>query len=329
LKKEKIPTAATSISGSNIFSATEMRQEKAELVVLLACPACSSPVIRPYKRGTFSVARLNRDQVKITDSQYGEFWDLSVCRDCGHIFANPFPEPDYLLSLYSLIEDPLYEEEAAGRSKNFLRILSFLERILPNKGRLFDVGAATGILLDLARRRGWQPDGIEPSSWAVKTAAEKYHLHLDQGYFETAPLEENHYSAVTMIDFIEHTPWPYEAVKKAGRILEPSGLLVLVTPDIHSAAARISGPKWWHLRPAHLSFFSRSSLTALLGRAGFSILHERRYAWTFSAHYLVSRKPALRIISENPFLASFLRRIPLKLALGDSFEIYARKVRTV
>jgi SAM-dependent methyltransferase len=328
-QKEKILAAVTSIYSSTILSTAEMRQEEAGLVVLLACPACSSLVIRPYKRGTFSVARLHREQVKITDSQYGEFWDLSVCRDCGHIFANPCPRPDYLLSLYRLIEDPLYEEEAAGRSKNFLRILTFLERILPKKGRIFDVGAATGILLDLARRRGWQPDGIEPSSWAVKRAAEKYHLHLGQGYFETAPLQENHYSAVTMIDFIEHTPWPYEAVKKAGRILEPSGLLVLVTPDIHSAAAKIAGPKWWHLRPAHLSFFSRASLATLLGRAGFTILHERRYAWTFSAHYLVSRKPALRIFSENPFLASFLRRIPLKLALGDSFEIYARKVRTV
>jgi hypothetical protein len=70
-------------------------------------------------------------------------------------------------------------------------------------------------------------------------------------------------------------------------------------------------------------------LAALLGRAGFSIFHERRYTWTFSAHYLVSRKPSLRFFSENPFLASFLKRIPLKLALGDSFEIYARKVKRV
>lgn len=294
---------------------------------LTACPACSSPALRSCKKGTFSAARLTQDQIKITDSQYGETWDLGICRDCGHIFANPCPSPDYLLSLYSLIEDPLYEEEAAGRSKNFLRILSFLEKIVPEKGPLFDVGAATGILLDLAQRHGWQPDGVEPSSWAVKVAEEKYHLRLKEGYFETAPLRENHYRVVTMIDFIEHTPLPFEAMKKAHKILRPTGILALVTPDIHSLAAKIAGRKWWHLRPAHLSFFSRSSLAALLGRAGFSIFHERRYAWTFSAHYLISRKPFLRSFSENPFLASFLKKIPLKLALGDSFEIYARKVR--
>jgi SAM-dependent methyltransferase len=304
-----------------------MSQEQAGLVRFETCPACLSPALRPYKKGTFSAGRLSQDQIKITDSQYGETWDLSICRDCGHIFANPSPSAEYLFSLYSLTEDPLYEEEAAGRSKNFLRILLFLEKIAPEKGPLFDVGAATGILLSLAEHQGWQPDGIEPSSWAVRVAEEKYRLHLREGFFETASLRENYYHVVTMIDFIEHTPLPYEAIKKAYQILRPSGILTLVTPDIHSPAAKMASRKWWHLRPAHLSFFSRPSLAALLGRAGFSIFHERRYTWTFSAHYLVSRRPSLRVFSENPFLASFLKKIPLKLALGDSFEIYARKVK--
>ena len=293
---------------------------------LAACPVCTSPAFRPYKKGTFRPDRLTQDQIKITDSQYGATWDLSICRDCGHIFANPAPAAEHLLSLYRLTEDPVYEEEAAGRSRNFLRILSFLEKLCPEKGPLFDVGAATGILLHLAEDRGWQPDGVEPSSWAVRVAEKKYRLYLREGYFETAQLEEGHYSAVTMIDFIEHTPHPCEAVKKASQILRPSGILALVTPDIHSLAARMAGRKWWHFRPGHLSFFSRSSLAALLGRAGFSIFHEKHYTWTFSAHYLVSRKPFLRSLSRNQSLASFLKRIPLKLALGDSFEIYARKV---
>ena len=293
-----------------------------------ACPACLSPSFRAYKKGSFSAGRLNQDQIKITDSQYGETWDLSICGDCGHIFANPSPSAEYLFSLYNLIEDPLYEEEAAGRSKNFLRILSFLEKVAPEKGPLFDVGAATGILLRLAERRGWQPDGIEPSSWAVRTAEEKYRLRIREGYFERATLPENHYSAVTMIDFIEHTPLPYEAIAKACLVLQPAGILALVTPDIHSLAARMAGRKWWHLRPAHLSFFSRSSLAALLGRAGFSIFRERRYSWTFSVNYLVSRRPLLRMFLKNPSLATFLKRIRLKLVLGDSFEIYARKVKT-
>ncbi len=301
-----------------------MEGTKARFTRLAACPACAGRSLRPYKKGTYA-GRLTQDEIKITDSQYGRIWDLSLCLDCGHIFANPCPSPDFIFSLYTQVCDPEYEEEAAGRSRNFLKILDALERIVPGRGALFDVGAATGILLDLARSRGWQPDGSEPSSWAVKIAAEKYGLALRQGPFEAARLKENAYAAVMMIDFIEHTPLPHEAVVRAHRILRRGGVLVLVTPDIHSPAAKIAGRRWWHFRPAHLAFFSRASLMALLGGAGFTIIEERRYAWTFSAHYLLSRRSLTRPLLKNPVVASFLKRIPIKLALGDSFEIYARK----
>ncbi len=305
-----------------------MNEEKALCVRWTACPACAGKSIRAYKKGTYS-DRLTQDQIRITDSQYGKTWDLSRCSDCGHIFANPCPSPEHIFSLYGRVEDPLYEEEAAGRARNFRPILDTLEKLAPAGGRFFDVGAATGILLDLARHRGFVPDGIEPSAWAVRVAAEKYRLALRRGAFETTALDPEPCAVVSMIDFIEHTPSPYKAVQNANRILRPGGILALVTPDIHSLAARIAGPRWWHYRPAHLAFFSRPSLEALLGRAGFSIIHERRYAWTFSAHYLLSRKTAFSSLLRIRTLASFLKKIPLKLALGDSFEIYARKDRPV
>jgi len=291
---------------------------------LTACPACTGVHITGHRKGTFS-GRLTQDEIKITDSQYGRTWDLSVCADCGHIFANPCPTAEFLSSLYSRVEDPLYEDESAGRSRNFLRILRRLEKLVPERGSLFDVGAATGILLDLARRRGWEPAGIEPSTWAVSAAWEKYGLRLIEGTLESAILPENRYAAMTMIDFIEHTPLPFEAVNRASTALRPGGILVLVTPDIHSRAARLAGRRWWHLRPAHLAFFSRNSLHALLRRAGLSIAAEHRYAWTFSLHYLLSRRPVLQARMRNLAVSSFLKKIPIKLALGDSFEIYAVK----
>jgi SAM-dependent methyltransferase len=303
-----------------------MKEVSSQFRPLIACPACAGADIRAYKKGTFS-GRLTQDEIKITDSQYGKTWDLSICARCGHIFANPCPDAAYLTSLYGRVEDPLYDDEAAGRSRNFQRILRRLEKLVPEKGQLFDVGAATGILLALARRRGWEPAGIEPSTWAVKSAAEKHGLEIMQGSLETASLPEERYSAVTMVDFIEHTPLPFEAVSRAWAILRPAGILVLVTPDIHSRIARLAGRKWWHLRPGHLAFFSRGSLDALLRRAGFSIAAERRYSWTFSAYYLLSRKPALQARLKDVPGASFLKRVPIKLALGDSFEVYAMKDR--
>jgi 2-polyprenyl-3-methyl-5-hydroxy-6-metoxy-1,4-benzoquinol methylase len=263
--------------------------------------------------------------VKITDSDYGKMWDLCQCADCTHIFANPYPSKEIIQSLYREIEDPLYQEEERGRSKNFLRILTALEAIQPNKGILFDVGAATGILMDRAKKRGWTAEGIEASTWAVRTAREKYNLEIQNGFFEEARLPEGRYAVVTMVDFIEHISHPFDAISKANKILSPEGILCLVTPDINSLAAKIMGRKWWHCRPAHLGFFTKKSLPRVLQRGGFRIVKRKNYSWTFSAHYLLSRISWLNFFTENPILSSILKKIPIKLILQDSFEIYAQK----
>jgi 2-polyprenyl-3-methyl-5-hydroxy-6-metoxy-1,4-benzoquinol methylase len=268
---------------------------------------------------------LSKDQVKITDSDYGKIWDLSRCHNCTHVFANPCPSQELIQSLYREVEDPEYQEEARGRSKNFARILKSLDKINPARGILFDVGAATGILLDISRKRGWQIDGIEPSAWAIGVARDRYNISIREGSFEKAVLPEKHYSAVTMVDFIEHIPHPLDAVSIAKRILLPEGILCLVTPDIHSLAARIFGQKWWHYRPGHLGYFTKKSLNFLLKKGGFRIVQTRKYSWTFSLHYLLSRKQGLKFMWKNKVFASFFKKIPIKLALQDSLEIYASK----
>ena len=297
--------------------------EAAPFISLGACPVCGGRDISPWKKRTFDYLSLDTEQVKITDSEYGKIWDLSRCAACGHIFADPSPSPEFITSLYGQVEDPAYDEESEGRAKNFLGILRTLEKLRPAKGRLFDVGAATGILLGLARDRGWTPAGVEPSGWAVTRAAERYGISILHGQLADVPESLGPFQAVTMVDIIEHTPMPKEAVAKARRLLDSGGILCLVTPDIHSPAARLAGKRWWHLRPGHLAYFSRASLDRLLHDAGFRIVERKRYAWTFSAHYLATRLRPSAFRSGRT--ASLLKRIRIKLALGDSFEIYAMR----
>ncbi len=287
------------------------------------CPVCTSTDIVPFKKRTFDIGTLNENQIKITDSDYGKIWDLERCRTCTHVFANPVPSIPFIQSLYAKTVDPDYEEESLGRGKNFLRILASLEQIHPRKGKLLDVGAATGILMHLARENGWDTEGIEPSSWAVKMAKDKYGLTLKEGSLETASLKSQVYTAVTLVDFIEHISHPVEALSKIHGALKPGGTVCLVTPDIQSLAARATGKGWWHFRPGHLAYFTKKSLLTLLERTGFRVLRWRRYAWTFSAHYLLSRIRPLKFLLKNPRIALFWKRVPIKLALRDSFEVYA------
>ncbi|MBN1222922.1 MAG: class I SAM-dependent methyltransferase [Candidatus Aminicenantes bacterium] len=302
-----------------------MRNQPPKFEHFSHCPVCSSTKIRLFRERTFDIETFCAEQIKITDSEYGKTWDLNLCTNCSHVFANPAPSQDFLQSLYPRIEDPLYDEEERGRGKNFKRILRRLGQIHPEKGILFDVGAATGILLNCARQQGWETSGIEPSLWAVRVAKEKYNLDLHPGSFQSVRLPKNHFTVATLIDFIEHISHPFEAVTKAHDILAPGGILCLVTPDVQSHAAKISGRNWWHYRPGHLGYFTRKSLQHLLNRAGFSITKVKRYSWTFSAHYILSRKRGLHFLIKNSRTASFWKKIPLKLALRDSLEVYAKK----
>jgi len=293
------------------------------------CPVCTSADITSFRKRTFDIGTLTEENIMITDSDYGKIWDLDRCKSCTHVFANPTPSPEFIQALYAKTKDPDYEEESLGRGKNFQRILAALGKTHPQKGTLLDVGAATGILMCLAREKGWDPDGVEPSSWAVDVAKNKYNLTLMEGSLETVILERGSYTAVTLVDFIEHISQPNEALSKIHETLKPGGTLCLVTPDIQSLAARAMGKGWWHFRPGHLAYFSKKSLLTLLERSGFTVLKWKRYAWTFSAHYLLSRIFLLKFFVKNPRMALFWKKIPIKLALRDSFEVYAKKEHSI
>ncbi len=280
-----------------------------------SCPLCGGDALF-FREGTLTPEQLSSDKFKITDSDYGLFPDLYRCQSCSLVFSHPMPSRERLISLYSQVVDPEYEQEREGRGQNFLRILKFIERLRPSKGWLLDVGCATGIFLELARDRGWEVKGVEPSSWAVSVARSKK-LDVVQGDFEQVELTSS-FDVITMIDLIEHVANPLALVEKARKVLKPGGLLVIVTPDIDSFAARVMGRWWWHLRPAHLCFFSRRSLTYLAGRTGFKILRLRRYVWNFSLHYLITRFQ----LGRRYFNFEIFRKIKLKLPLMDSLEVY-------
>lgn len=61
-----------------------------------------------------------------------------------------------------------------SRCEEFLDCLSDLEKIVTGR-MIFDVGAATGYFLDLAKERGWKTAGSEISTFAAKEAANKGH----------------------------------------------------------------------------------------------------------------------------------------------------------
>jgi 2-polyprenyl-3-methyl-5-hydroxy-6-metoxy-1,4-benzoquinol methylase len=295
----------------------ELKQRK-------TCPLCQSTNIKLFKKGTFDPKTLQAIDFKITDSRYGSSWTFFSCGNCSFVFSNPYIPGEYITEFYAQLEDREYSEEAEGRSKNFKTLLKRLKRLNPGT-TLLDIGAASGIFLDLALQEGYDSEGIEASDYLVKEAEKRYGIHLFKGTMENHIQSKpgKTFSVITLLDIIEHLVEPDDFMTKLDHLIEDNGFLVIVTPDISSLAARISGKHWWHFRIAHINFFNRESLEYLLQKHDYEIILKKRYVWNFSLFYLVTRIfPSLK--HKKP-LQKVLKRLHLKLPLFDSWEIYARK----
>jgi 2-polyprenyl-3-methyl-5-hydroxy-6-metoxy-1,4-benzoquinol methylase len=285
------------------------------------CPLCRGTSIRPFKKGTFDPQAIGAADFRITDSHYGARWTLFSCRECGFVFANPVPDGEAIARFYAALDDEEYSQEDEGRGRNFAVILKRLRRFVPPGSSLLDVGAASGIFLNLARRGGYRVAGIEPSARLVADAERLYGLTLFRGSAEEFVAGEA-FAAVTLLDVLEHVTDPGAFLSVLERFLAPGGMLVIVTPDIGSLAARLMGGRWWHYRAAHVNFFSRRSLERLLAAHGFEIALRKRFAWNFSTYYLLTRMlPFLK----GKALQRPLKKLHCKLQLFDSWEVYARK----
>jgi len=293
------------------------------------CPICNSSNIALFKKGTVDPETVDVENFNITDSAYGSLWTSFSCKDCLFVFSNPYVPEEEIVSFYSRLEDREYSMEAEGRSKNFKTILRRLKRIrkgTENSGnRLLDIGAASGIFLHLAKQEGYEIYGIEPSEFLVKEAEKQYNIELFKGTVEDYKPKEK-FSIITLLDIIEHLVEPDAFMTKVDSLLEENGILVLVTPDINSFAARLAGKRWWHFRVAHINFFNLHSLRLLLQKHDYEIILKKKYIWNFSLFYLVTR--LFPFLKKKKSLQKILKRLHLKLPLFDSWEIYARKTKS-
>jgi ubiquinone/menaquinone biosynthesis C-methylase UbiE len=197
-----------------------------------------------------------------------------------------------------------------------------------NGRQLLDVGAYTGVFVDIAARHGWDAWGIEPSLWAVDLARQEG-LQMVGGTLEDSTFEDSSFDVVTMWDVIEHVANPMATMHAAYRVLKPGGFLVVHTMDLGSPFARLMGKRWPWFMEMHLFYFTRQTMRLMLEKAHFEVVWMGAQGRYLQAGYLASRVTALSPLLGRPLewlmTALKLRKIPLRVNLGDLFTTYARK----
>jgi SAM-dependent methyltransferase len=288
----------------------------------MVCKICSGPLQLLHKGSGLEASAL---AFSPTNHQPGQYGDLYRCERCGTVAQPSLPEGDALLDLYRQMRDDHYLDEEAGRRATARRLLDQIGRFAPS-GRLLDVGCGHGLLLDEARKLGYQTVGLELSEHAAAHARDTLELDVRPQTLADQPRQPR-YAVIVLADVIEHLDDPVAAIEQCARLLEPGGVLCLVTPDPGSRTAQLAGAGWWGYLPAHTYLLPRRTLRELLEQRGLDVTGDAGLVRTFTLRYwmagLAERGGAIGRAVEVLRRAS-PKRARVSLSLGDERVIVAR-----
>lgn len=241
--------------------------------------------------------------------------DKEAIETRGYTDASEFPEVrDFFANCHrDFVEDPVIRE--------MRRHLEGLEGAIGGPGRLLDVGAGTGILMHLAKQRGWKVDGIDIAPLTAEKVAQEFGLSIDIGAFETHDFGGRQFDGITMLDVLEHVVDPLVTLRRVYQLLRPGGAVAIAVPNQRSLLtsvvgmyARLVGTAANDLLfrlyvPPHLYYFTPPTLRRMVETAKFRILDLRQ-----GAVYL------------GRYRMSLAMRIPLEmiLAAGAAIGMNAR-----
>lgn len=146
------------------------------------------------------------------------------------------------------------------------------------RGKLLDIGCATGNFLEVAKDAGWNAEGIEISDYAASIACKKGFKVFPN--IEICCAQDTRYDAVTMWHFLEHIADPRSIAAQIYNLLKPGGVLAIEVPDAGSKPAMRQRENWHFVKPPeHIYYFDKHTLSKLLELAGFLVLESVQLPW--------------------------------------------------
>jgi SAM-dependent methyltransferase len=287
------------------------------MIAVSRCPACGGDL-----RPAFGVDVGDRTM------------SVSACASCGSYVKTPYFDAAELAELYSRYDH--HEQEftpGPGELDNLALKIRRIERHLPERGRLLEIGCGRGWLLSQALRRGWDVRGVERAGSADRHLLPELRgkVHFIDSEDDVSALEPESYDAVCSYQVFEHLTKPVESLRSWTRALKPGGVLVLDTPNAAGWGARRYRERWaHHHRRDHFVLYTRLALERLARENGVRPLQV-----TFGGSPAVFTGPSAggsagpsraRRVFRHRLLTRFLRSIVHGLGLGDNIEVIGRKL---
>lgn len=184
---------------------------------------------------------------------YGKM--ISWCADCGFGWQNPLPTPKEINDYYD--NYTVYNIHGENeKEESSLKRINRINKLMPNRGRLLDIGSGLGYFLKIAQENGWNVAGIEPQKSAALYCQNQLKIKVYTENIESIRFKHKSFDVITLWDVFEHIHEPMEFLNRCLNLLASGGLLVIAVPNASGLPARIFKGKWRYIMGTHLNYYT-------------------------------------------------------------------------
>jgi len=244
------------------------------------------------------------------------FWK---CNACQCVYVNPVVNQEELRKSYEhnqsqdlwmevLLSEPQKKSDLEKYKVILNNIHTLLPRNLAEQQLLLDVGSSIGTFLSMATAQRYQAFGVELNDRTLTFSRNLVGKAIEETFQESPEMdkvifkgtlneyvtqfEKDPFDVVTYLEVMEHITDPLTELQNVYRALRPSGLLVLIVPNLYSASARTLQRECAMFEGRnHVNYFSDFALDILLRKSKFipiqfsTMLTDGNTLWNW-LHYL-------------------------------------------
>ena len=201
-------------------------------------------------------------------SRYEFTWGkIRECRSCTGAFAEGC---DFEEENEEAFSNGHGDESIALNRQWSSQRLSALQRFITN-GTLLEFGPGTGEFLYTAAEAGFSAVGVDRFS---RLRSENNHPRLSVVQADARTFRApTPFDAVAGVHVLEHFIEPYEFLTAVRENLKDSGFFLIEVPNYASLSRAVSGRRWRCFVSYHALQLTPRSITALLEKAGFEVVH--------------------------------------------------------
>jgi SAM-dependent methyltransferase len=258
------------VTQSNAIESVRESQEE------VPCPLCGANAPVPdmavrdrifWRPGVYNIVRCSECALRYVSPRPTLAALGAHYPDDYFIYKRPEDDPSWLRPLVAWFD----EQHWRGSLRRIESVIGTLE---PST-QIVDVGCGMNQGLALIKKlRGAEGTGVDFKAEVADYVRDVLKMPVVRGTLHDGKFADASKDLVLMNEYLEHEPNPRAVLQEARRITKPGGHVSIEVPYTEGLPARMFGTRWTQIdAPRHLVHFTEKTLTDMLARSGYEVVH--------------------------------------------------------